>query len=179
MITFSEKSFQGLSLDEWYSISNLRERVFVVEQNCPYLDADGKDPGARHIMGCDSRNKIKAYARIVHPDDEVVPLDRFGYLGDHEKTTLIEMCENTDPGLKLPAIGRVVLDKPVRGTGVSHLLMDFTIQCAMGLYGDHPLFLSAQTPLHDFYVQHKFLQCGPGYLEDGIPHVPMLFMVNL
>ena len=37
------KSFTELSVNELYELMKLRSEVFVVEQNCVYLDADGKD----------------------------------------------------------------------------------------------------------------------------------------
>ena len=38
------KHFKELSNQELYDIIRLRLEVFSVEQNCPYQDADGKDP---------------------------------------------------------------------------------------------------------------------------------------
>ena len=45
--------FYKLNLDEFYASMALRQEVFVVEQDCPYLDADGKDQEAWHVMGWD------------------------------------------------------------------------------------------------------------------------------
>ena len=38
------RTFDKLSTAELYEILRLREAVFIVEQNCPYPEADGKDP---------------------------------------------------------------------------------------------------------------------------------------
>ena len=43
MLDFKTKTFDELSLQELYAILALRAEVFVVEQNCPYQDVDGKD----------------------------------------------------------------------------------------------------------------------------------------
>ena len=59
-----DKAFAELTLGELYAITALRERVFVVEQNCPYLDADGLDPGCRHLWA-EHDGALRAYCRIV------------------------------------------------------------------------------------------------------------------
>jgi hypothetical protein len=42
--------FRDLSVDDLYAIVRLREAVFIIEQNCPYPDADGRDPLAWHLL---------------------------------------------------------------------------------------------------------------------------------
>ena len=64
-IVFSCKEFDELDLSEVYHILQIRQEVFIVEQNCPYLDADGKDLVGYHLMGKDSRGRILAYARLL------------------------------------------------------------------------------------------------------------------
>jgi len=59
-----EKEFSGLTASELYAITQLRERVFVVEQNCVYLDADGLDPVCRHLWA-ERGGALRAYLRIV------------------------------------------------------------------------------------------------------------------
>jgi ElaA protein len=44
------KAFWGLSVDELYNLLKLRSEIFVVEQNCVYLDLDGKDKLALHLL---------------------------------------------------------------------------------------------------------------------------------
>lgn len=58
------RAFSGLSALELYNILALREAVFVVEQNAPQVDADGKDPHAEHLLGTVGRELI-AYLRII------------------------------------------------------------------------------------------------------------------
>lgn len=59
-----DRAFSELTTLELYAITALRESVFVVEQNCPYLDADGVDPASRHLWASDG-DVIHAYCRIV------------------------------------------------------------------------------------------------------------------
>ena len=49
-ILFTLKTFQDLSVTELYEILRLRQQIFVVEQNCPYQDADGKDLNGYHVL---------------------------------------------------------------------------------------------------------------------------------
>lgn len=60
-MTWRVHPFDELTIAELYAIIELRERVFVVEQACVYLDADGLDPKARHLW----TGNIDAYARIL------------------------------------------------------------------------------------------------------------------
>jgi len=179
IVDFSDNTFHQLSLDQWYNISRLREQVFIVEQNCPYLDADGKDLRAHHIMGHDKVGALKAYARIVHPEDQLVPISMLEYLTDRQKESLLSYTNQRSFKLLMPAIGRVVLDNSLRGLNLGDTLMEYTMQCYFKIYTDYPVFISAQKPLHDFYARHGFIQSGAGYLEDDIPHIPMVFSIHL
>ena len=58
------KNYNELSLDELYLILKIRQEIFIVEQNCPYLDADNLDKTARHLMGYRD-GKLIAYMRVV------------------------------------------------------------------------------------------------------------------
>ena len=58
------KSFDDLSKSELHDIMVLRQEVFVVEQNCPYQDADEKDVNAFHLSGY-VEGKLAAYLRLV------------------------------------------------------------------------------------------------------------------
>ena len=59
--------YPELRLDDLYDILELRQRVFVVEQNCPYIDADGVDLSSWHVVGRDEHAALVAYARIIPP----------------------------------------------------------------------------------------------------------------
>ena len=91
------KHFKDLSLEELYEIGRLRQEVFVLEQNCPYVDFDGKDQYCFHMMVLDQDGQLQAYSRLV-PQGISYPEDI--------------------------SIGRVVNSKAVRGTGIGRLLME-------------------------------------------------------
>jgi ElaA protein len=63
-LSWHERSFADLKTAQLYSIVALRERVFIVEQNCVYLDADGVDLRSRH-MWAEHDGALHAYLRIV------------------------------------------------------------------------------------------------------------------
>ncbi|MBV2223866.1 MAG: GNAT family N-acetyltransferase, partial [Cloacibacterium sp.] len=62
-IIWKIKSFEELSIHELYEILKVRQEVFVVEQTCYYLDADGYDQKALHIFA-EKEGKVVAYCRI-------------------------------------------------------------------------------------------------------------------
>lgn len=135
--------FEQLSTADLYAVIALREAVFVVEQRCAYLDCDGLDPEAWHLLG-ERDGTLVAYLRAL-PSGVVYP--------------------------GMIAIGRVVVAPLARGTGLGAALMQQGIERA----GRHtPIKISAQAHLEDWYRRLGFETCGAGYLEDGIPHVPMV-----
>lgn len=174
MIKFSDAAFHNLLIEDWYEISSLRQRVFVVEQDCPYLDADGKDRNAHHVVGRDRQGRILAYARIVRPQDQYVPIIKLKHLNETQLLFLSSKLNLEGKMFHMPAIGRVVLDPSMRGKGLGERLMNYAVSCCTEKFPDTPVFISAQKPLYDFYEHHGFVQSGPGYLEDGIPHIPMI-----
>lgn len=60
------QNFSTLTAYELYEILRLRNRVFVVEQNCVYPDTDEKDLNSWHLC-CWHNNQLIAYARIIPP----------------------------------------------------------------------------------------------------------------
>lgn len=60
------KSFDELSLDELYDILMLRSQVFIMEQNAPCREIDGRDKAAIHVFLRDSGG-IEAYLRVLGP----------------------------------------------------------------------------------------------------------------
>ena len=147
MTTFICKKFQDLSVEELYDIIVLRQAVFVVEQECIYPDADGNDQKAWHLMGLDDHKKLIAYARLL------------------PKGTTYE---------NYPAFGRVVTAPSVRGQGVGRALMEQTLMWMEKLFPGEDVKISAQCYLQNFYKSLGFEIVGEEYLEDGIPHYPML-----
>lgn len=93
-LTWHDRAFDELTRDELYAIIALRERVFVVEQKCAYLDADGVDRQSRHLWAQDG-GEIVAYLRLIPP----------GVTYDET------------------AIGRVIVAQHMRGTGLGRELM--------------------------------------------------------
>ena len=147
-IPFQIKSFQELRVDELYEILRVRQEVFVVEQECAYLDADGLDDKAIHIYSTDKEKNIVAYARVL------------------------------PPGITFPefaSIGRVLTIKKKRSQGLGRAIMEKTL---MYLDKNHPGFdikIMAQTYLLNFYQSMGFIPVGEEFLEDGIPHRYMVF----
>ncbi|MBR5446637.1 MAG: GNAT family N-acetyltransferase [Clostridia bacterium] len=58
-----DKTFAGLTAAELYAILRVRAEVFVVEQNCVYLDPDGTDLQSRHLY-LEENGRILAYLRL-------------------------------------------------------------------------------------------------------------------
>lgn len=140
------KTFDALTAAEVYALLKLRSEVFVVEQNCVFLDMDDKDHMCHHLLGYKG-NLLAAYTRIVpmgvsYPD--------------------------------YPSIGRVITSPQARGEGLGKILMEESIQRLFSLYGHVPIKIGAQLYLKKFYESLGFVQCGDVYDEDGIPHLPML-----
>jgi len=146
MINFTCKAFEELSLDELYALMVLRQEVFVVEQDCVYLDADGKDVKAHHLIGKDEKGELLAYARLL-------PID-------------VSYKERT-------SIGRIVSAEKARGTGIGKELLTQSIQWMETLYGKTSIKIGAQCYLEKFYNKFGFQKVSNVYLEDGIPHIDM------
>jgi ElaA protein len=140
--------FKALSLEQLYTIMALRQEVFVVEQHCPYLDADGNDQVAHHLMGYDEQGRLATYVRILP-------------VGVSYKNHA--------------SIGRVITAPFARGQRLGRPLMQTAIEQLSQLYGAAiPIKLSAQAHLQGYYGSVGFEAVGEMYLEDGIPHVGMV-----
>jgi ElaA protein len=148
MLKFETKHFTNLTLHELYRIIQLRIEVFIIEQNCLYLDTDDKDLNAFHVMGKDNSDKIQAYARI---------LDKGISYQDYT------------------SIGRVINSPEVRGTGAGKKLMESAIKETLRLYPNEKIKISAQSYLLKFYTDLGFHSTGEEYLEDDIPHIGMIY----
>jgi predicted GNAT family N-acyltransferase len=131
--------FAELTPFEVYALCRLRVDVFVVEQECPYPELDGRDvePATEHLW-IERHGEVAATIRVL--DDGATR-----------------------------AIGRVATARRFRGQGLAARLMEE----GLARYGDGPLTLGAQAHLEGWYERFGFRRNGPGYVEDGIPHVPM------
>ena len=143
------KKFDDLTPRELYSILQLRNEVFVVEQKCVFQDADNKDQAAYHLMGWQQK-RLVAYSRIIPP----------GVAYD------------------LPSIGRVVTSPDIRRTGIGKDLMSESTKAIERLFGIVPIKLGAQFYLKQFYESFGFRQTSDVYLEDGIDHIEMTRLVQ-
>jgi ElaA protein len=139
------KKFEELTPHQVYAILQLRNEVFVVEQNCVFQDADDKDQNSYHLMGLNDKLLV-AYTRLVPPGD------------------IYEQ----------PSIGRVVTSPSVRGAGVGREIMIESIKAVHKLFGIHPIKIGAQLYLKKFYESLGFCQVSDIYLEDGIEHIYMI-----
>lgn len=148
-VSWQWSGFHDLAPDHLYEVVRLRERVFIVEQKCIYLDADGRDPAAWHLLGWldqEGGRKLVAYARIF------------------------------EPGVRYPegSVGRVTTAPEVRRTGVGRLLMAEALRRLESLAPGQPVKLAAQRYLEDFYSSFGFTAASAPYDEDGITHVDMV-----
>jgi len=146
-ITWSVLQFNDLSVKQLFDVLQLRNQIFIVEQNCPYLDIDEKDPKSFHVLGIDQHQKLIATSRILPPG--------------------ISYSE--------ASIGRVAVAIGSRGTGIGDELNQVSMKFIRDYYGEVSIRLSAQKHLSNYYNKHGFKVVSDPYDEDGIPHVEMLY----
>lgn len=137
--------FAQLSVQQLHDVLRLRSEVFVVEQNCVFLEIDGLDPKTWHLLGTGDDGQLLAYTRLI------------------------------PPGVKAPdaLIGRVVTSPTARGGGTGRVLMAESIARCEQLWPGHAITLHAQAHLERFYGSFGFAQSGEPYVEDGIHHIEM------
>lgn len=145
MITI--KKFNDLSTIELYKILQVRNEVFIVEQECVYQDIDDKDLDAYHCFTMDQSNTIISYVRIL----------KAGVSYKHS-----------------PSIGRVLVTPNNRRKGYSSRMMKFAIEFIFTTFKEDIIIISAQEYLISFYTSLGFKQVGDVYLEDNIPHLKMV-----
>lgn len=142
---FCWKSFDALTNNELYALLRLRSEVFVVEQNCVFLDLDDYDQASEHLLMRDVSGALIGTARLL------------------------------PPGVKYPecSIGRVVNPLRLRGTGAGKRLMDEAVRHSRERFPGSPIVIWAQQRLQAFYEQFGFVCCAEPEYEDGILHVKM------
>ena len=147
-IRWQARRFAQLDIDTLYALLKLRSEVFVVEQNCVYLDPDGKDrhPDAIHLLGIADDGTLAAYLRIL------------------------------PPGLSYPQVsfGRVLIAPAWRGRGVGDPMLRATLEEIERHWPGCDVQIGAQSHLQGFYGRHGFVPSSEPYVEDGIPHIDML-----
>jgi ElaA protein len=142
-------AFEALFGRELYEVMALRQRVFIVEQNCIFQDADGRDPAAWHLLGWagdESPKRLVAYARIFPPGVRYAEM----------------------------SIGRIVSVPEARGSGVGRAVVREAMRGCAELWPDRPIRIGAQRRLEKFYESFGFSADGDPYMEDGIEHVDMV-----
>jgi ElaA protein len=144
IVQWKIKAFDALTVHELYDILKLRSEIFVVEQNCAYLDLDGKDKIALHLFG-EFEGKIVAHARLF----------KAGISFDNA------------------SIGRVTVDANYRDKKWGHDLMREAIAGILLHFNESKITIGAQLYLKKFYESHRFVQTSEMYLEDDIPHIEM------
>ena len=143
------KSYNSLSIDELYQILRIRQEVFVIEQDCNYLDADNLDKDSNHLL-CYKQDVLIAYMRIyINPDN-----------------------------LSEVSFGRILVKKKFRGMGLGKELVQRGISLNSDSLKKRVISMSAQVYLIKFYEELGFQIFGEQYLEDEIPHVKMIMNAN-
>jgi ElaA protein len=148
-VTWQCSPFAELTAGELYAVMEVRQRVFVVEQRCAYLDADGFDHLALHLLGWRSTPDgliLSAYARLFPPGARY----------------------------KQASIGRVLTHPSARGAGLGRAVMSEAIQRIADAEWGRSIRLAAQMYLEGFYEEFGFRRVADPYLEDDIWHVDMI-----
>jgi ElaA protein len=132
-----------LTPERLYALLRLRVEVFVIEQECPYPELDGRDlePATRHFW-------------IASDTDADLPL------------ACLRLLEEQDGSFR---IGRVCTAKEARGRGLSRRLME----AALVDVGGSESVLDAQVQVAGLYAAFGYRQVGDEFVEDGIPHITM------
>lgn len=139
-------AFDELGADLLYRILHERQKVFVLEQNCAYIDNDFKDINSLHLVVFDRNDEIAAYARIL------------------PKGLAYNEC----------SIGRVLTNTKYRNKGLGKAVFESALEACETLFPGQSIKIQAQTYLLDFYKSFGFEVVGEDYFEDGILHTDML-----
>lgn len=137
-------SFDELGPHRLYSVLRLRQAVFIVEQDCIYLDTDNRDQQALHMLGTENSHLL-AYQRCIPPSSQ----------SPHSM------------------LGRVVVAPDARGRQLGRELVRRGIEHNLSRWPDSDIRISAQAHLQEFYGSEGFIAQGVPYLEDGMPHREM------
>lgn len=144
-IDWQLKHFDELTNRELYEILHLRDRIFVVEQQSIYIDADNYDQKAIHLYAL-HENRIIAYARAFKSGDKMA----------------------------LATFGRVLVDESFRRNGLGRELVRRSIEILSKYYNEHTIEIEAQLYLQKFYSDYGFKVIGEPYIEDNVPHIRMI-----
>ncbi|WP_110114379.1 GNAT family N-acetyltransferase [Bacillus sp. CGMCC 1.16541] len=138
------KKFDELTVHELYNILKERVNVFVVEQNCPYEEMDGKDLASYHLFKKQD-NQVIAYLRVLPKG----------------------------VSYKEASLGRIIVHPSYRGTGIGRELVTRGLSFLNQELHETTVKIQAQSYLQAFYESFGFKKISEEYLEDGIPHIDM------
>ncbi len=148
--------FDDLEPRHLYALLRARGEVFIIEQRCAFLDADGVDlnalasarvgGGGRPILATGRSTVLAAYLRLIEPGRIYAEA----------------------------SIGRVLTVEPFRRVGLGRPLMKEGLRKAAEIYPGQPVRIGAQIRLERFYQSLGFRTVSEMYIEDGIEHVQML-----
>ena len=141
--------FESISKEELYDVLSLRQKVFIIEQDCFYEDLDYSDQDANHLL-LYRNDKLVGYSRVFPP-------------GIKYKTA---------------SIGRIVTDQEYRGKGFGKSITHESIQFIKNHFPESDITISAQYRLINFYTDLGFEKEGSVYLEDDIDHIKMVLKVK-
>lgn len=127
----------------------LRQDVFMIEQNSLYRDLDGFDEVSWHYI-LQEKEKTIAYARLIPPQ-------------------AYENVAEADVHL-----GRLVVAKEYRGTGLARKIMEDLIEQSCSLFPNRRIAISAQAHLTGFYESLGFVCEGELYDDGGVDHIDMI-----
>ncbi|MDX8342604.1 GNAT family N-acetyltransferase [Rossellomorea sp. YZS02] len=144
-MSWKVKSFTDLSTHELYELLQVRTEVFVVEQECAYLEVDGKDLHSYHLYK-EENGEVVAYARLLP----------------------------AGVSYEQPSIGRVLVKEGYRGKGLASELVKRGLAFIHEEWGQQPVKIQAQEYLREFYGSFGFRAITETYLDDGIPHIDMI-----
>lgn len=151
-VDWSLVGFHGLGVQQLHDLLQLRSRIFVLEQACPYLDIDGQDalPGTRHLIGYEA-DRLVVCARSLAP----------------------RVSHDPDPTLGDARIGRVAVADTHRRRGLAASALNRLIEDLSGRMPGVAIRLDAQLAAESLYAAAGFSRVGDPFLDDGIEHVSM------
>ena len=142
-------NFDTISKEELYDVLSLRQRVFIIEQDCFYEDLDYFDQVANHLL-LYKDNKLIGYSRVFPPG---IKYDA-------------------------ASIGRIVTDSDYREKGYGRIVTQESIRFLKNNFPRSDIAISAQYRLVNFYEDLGFKKEGDVYLEDNIDHIKMTLEAN-
>ena len=142
-------NFDTISKEELYDVLSLRQRVFIIEQDCLYEDLDYSDQDASHLL-LYKDNKLIGYSRVFPPG---IKYDA-------------------------ASIGRIVTDSDYREKGYGRSITQESIRFLRNNFPGSDITISAQYRLVNFYEDLGFKREGKVYLEDNIDHIKMTLEAN-